>query len=195
MIRNWLTHKLYNKLYFVHDGSSWVLSEETKAIGTMVAGLGYNVDSLDDPLRIPEKFASIYFNCQFRGVRFLHKKEKKRVAIAYFHGLPGTEQLFTDCYSHLCNQKNKVDRIHVSHSEIKNCLLNGGFKEEQVFQIPIGININNFRPKTSELSTEKRMELGIPEDAFVVGSFQKDGNGWGEGLEPKFVKGQMYFWR
>jgi glycosyltransferase involved in cell wall biosynthesis len=29
----------------------------------------------------------------------------------------------------------------------------------------------------------------VPETAFVVGSFQKDGVGWGEGLEPKLIKG------
>jgi glycosyltransferase involved in cell wall biosynthesis len=34
-----------------------------------------------------------------------------------------------------------------------------------------------------------RVALGLPADAFVVGSFQKDGIGWGEGLEPKLVKG------
>jgi glycosyltransferase involved in cell wall biosynthesis len=29
----------------------------------------------------------------------------------------------------------------------------------------------------------------LPGSAFVVGSFQKDGVGWGEGLEPKLIKG------
>jgi glycosyltransferase involved in cell wall biosynthesis len=29
----------------------------------------------------------------------------------------------------------------------------------------------------------------LPEYAFVVGSFQKDGVGWGEGTEPKLIKG------
>ena len=34
-----------------------------------------------------------------------------------------------------------------------------------------------------------RRVLGLPASAFVVGSFQKDGVGWGEGLEPKLIKG------
>jgi glycosyltransferase involved in cell wall biosynthesis len=34
-----------------------------------------------------------------------------------------------------------------------------------------------------------RARLGLPETAFVVGSFSKDGVGMGEGLEPKLVKG------
>jgi glycosyltransferase involved in cell wall biosynthesis len=31
--------------------------------------------------------------------------------------------------------------------------------------------------------------FGLPDSAFVVGSFQKDGVGWGEGTEPKLIKG------
>ncbi len=38
-----------------------------------------------------------------------------------------------------------------------------------------------------------REELGIPQSAFVVGSFQKDGVGWEEGLEPKLIKGPDVF--
>jgi len=34
-----------------------------------------------------------------------------------------------------------------------------------------------------------RAALDLPADAFVVGSFQKDGVGWEEGLEPKLIKG------
>jgi glycosyltransferase involved in cell wall biosynthesis len=34
-----------------------------------------------------------------------------------------------------------------------------------------------------------RRELGLPDSAFVVGSFQKDGVGWDDGLEPKLIKG------
>ena len=38
-----------------------------------------------------------------------------------------------------------------------------------------------------------RAELGIPQSAFVVGSFQKDGVGWGDGMEPKLIKGPDIF--
>ena len=34
-----------------------------------------------------------------------------------------------------------------------------------------------------------RRDLGLPELAYVVGSFQKDGVGWGDGQEPKLIKG------
>ena len=43
--------------------------------------------------------------------------------------------------------------------------------------------------RTPDDRAEARAKLGLPEDAFVAGSFQKDGVGWDEGLEPKLIKG------
>jgi glycosyltransferase involved in cell wall biosynthesis len=58
-----------------------------------------------------------------------------------------------------------------------------------VFKIPIGIELDRFPLGGPEQRAAARRVLGLPETAFVVGSFQKDGVGWGEGLEPKLVKG------
>ena len=41
----------------------------------------------------------------------------------------------------------------------------------------------------SVLVKKDKHNLGIPEDYTVIGSFQKDGKGWGEGLKPKLIKG------
>src|SRR6185437_9511996 len=58
-----------------------------------------------------------------------------------------------------------------------------------VFRIPIGVDIENFPLVDAQARADSRGELALPESAFVVGSFQKDGVGWGEGLEPKLIKG------
>ena len=55
--------------------------------------------------------------------------------------------------------------------------------------IPIGIDLENFPLVDASARRRAREALGVPKSAFVVGSFQKDGVGWGEGLEPKLVKG------
>jgi glycosyltransferase involved in cell wall biosynthesis len=47
--------------------------------------------------------------------------------------------------------------------------------------------------QTPESRRQARARLGIPESAVVVGSFQKDGVGWGDGMEPKLVKGPDIF--
>lgn len=192
-MKSWVKKKFGKKLYCVHDGSSWVLSEETKAISNVAKNLGCNIGGVGNVDILNGKSNAIYFNCQFQGVRYLHKKGKSRVAIAYFHGLPGSEPTFTEVFTHLCKQRDLVDRLHVSHSEMKNCLIDGGIESEKIYQIPIAVNMDLFQPRNQELSKQRRERMGIPEDAFVIGSFQKDGNGWGEGLEPKLIKGPDVF--
>jgi glycosyltransferase involved in cell wall biosynthesis len=58
-----------------------------------------------------------------------------------------------------------------------------------VFRIPIGVDADRFRPRGTGERLEARRSLGLPETAFVAGSFVKDGVGWGDGLEPKLIKG------
>ena len=60
----------------------------------------------------------------------------------------------------------------------------------RVHRIPIGIELDALPARaTPSCGAAARELLGLPRDAFVVGSFQKDGVGFGDGLEPKSIKG------
>jgi glycosyltransferase involved in cell wall biosynthesis len=72
---------------------------------------------------------------------------------------------------------------------MEELVLAAGVAPERVFRIPLGIDLENFPLGDAGRQAEARATLGLPESAFVVGSFQKDGVGWGEGLEPKLIKG------
>jgi len=76
---------------------------------------------------------------------------------------------------------------------MEEIVLESGIAAEKVHRIPIGIEASYFRRATPELRATARRSLGLPQSAFVVGSFQKDGVGWGDGLEPKLVKGPDVF--
>jgi len=52
-----------------------------------------------------------------------------------------------------------------------------------------GIDLECFTLRSPAQRKDARAKLGLPADAFVAGSFQKDGVGWEEGLEPKLIKG------
>ena len=57
-------------------------------------------------------------------------------------------------------------------------------------RIPLGIDLEHFPLVDAERRAARAATRSAsPSRAFVVGSFQKDGVGWGEGLEPKLVKG------
>jgi glycosyltransferase involved in cell wall biosynthesis len=64
-----------------------------------------------------------------------------------------------------------------------------GVAPNRVFRIPIGVDIQRFPLGNAEARTRARTTFGVPESAFVVGSFVKDGVGFSEGFEPKLVKG------
>jgi glycosyltransferase involved in cell wall biosynthesis len=68
-------------------------------------------------------------------------------------------------------------------------VLASGIDAQKVFRIPIGIDLEHFAPGEPAARRAARRDAGVPESAFVVGSFQKDGVGWGEGSEPKLIKG------
>jgi glycosyltransferase involved in cell wall biosynthesis len=84
---------------------------------------------------------------------------------------------------------HEIDRIQVTNREMEALVLSTGIAQEKVHRIPIGIDVEVFRPRDGASRAAARTRLGLPAGAFVVGSFQKDGVGWEEGLEPKLIKG------
>jgi glycosyltransferase involved in cell wall biosynthesis len=71
--------------------------------------------------------------------------------------------------------------------------LSTGIDPSKVFLIPIGINIDYFQQQTSTSRKAMRQKYHIPQQAVVIGSFQKDGVGWGQGNNPKLIKGPDVF--
>ncbi len=137
---------------------------------------------------------SVFLGSQFSILDPQFMESSHRLAIAYFHGLPeqGHEELdgnFRDFVTH----RERFTRIQVSHAHMRKVLLDHGFDEEQVHRIPIGINPAYFRRRSKASSETSRVAYGVPQDAVVVGSFQKDGVGWEEGNEPKRIKGPDLF--
>ena len=57
----------------------------------------------------------------------------------------------------------------------------------------MGVDLKVFNPVDNEEQSKLKMEHGIPEGKILIGSFQKDGIGWGKGLEPKLIKGPDIF--
>lgn len=172
----------------VADSPGWVIDEEMRSVGTLARSLGIRVVS-----RHWLRF--IRRQCVFYGSHFFlldngWRNREHRIATAYFHGRPGTGvPEFDEVYRHFCKEHRHIDRVQVSHSEMEQIVRQSGIAPEKVFRIPIGIDPTFFMPATPTLRRSVRRRLGLPEAAFVVGSFQKDGVGWAEGKEPKLIKG------
>ena len=182
----------YSRLILSSDNAGWVLDWEMREIKRIVEYLGIRLAS--PRWEQASKPLSVFFANQFFLLNEDWVNMPHRIGFAYFHGLPGTgQENFDKIYEEVQKHHSRITRIQVSHTQMRNVILQTGIEPSKVFLIPIGINLDYFhlsRPNSKLLARE---QLGIPYSAFVIGSFQKDGVGWGIGDEPKLIKGPDVF--
>lgn len=87
----------------------------------------------------------------------------------------------------------QIDLIHTASEMTRRELITKGMDPNKIVVIPEALDLTKFKPlpKSDRLKIKRR--LGISEEKFVIGSFQKDGNGWEEGNVPKLIKGPDIF--
>jgi glycosyltransferase involved in cell wall biosynthesis len=177
------------RLFLVGEGVPWSIDHDLQELAATAGRLGIRVAGRR--LLNASTGQAVFYGSQFTLLREPWRPAPHALATAYFHGRPGTPGMpeFDECYRVLRARHGELERIQVTHSEMKDLVLSSGIDPDKVFRIPIGVDLRCFSPQTPESRAAARSELGLPPGAFVVGSFQKDGVGFGEGLEPKAIKG------
>jgi glycosyltransferase involved in cell wall biosynthesis len=87
----------------------------------------------------------------------------------------------------------RLDKIVASATLVRDRLVGWGVPADKIAVIPIGVETDRFLPPTGEQRRTARERFGIRPEEIVIGSFQKDGEGWGEGNTPKLIKGPDVF--
>jgi glycosyltransferase involved in cell wall biosynthesis len=184
--RHWAPH---SRLFLEEEAAEWVLSYEGRQLARTATALGVELG----PRRWVRGVAnqSIFHLSQFTLLLHDFERRGNNIGLAYFHGRPGTpgRPEFDACFDTLRTRHAELDRVQVTNREKEAHVLSTGIAPEKVHRIPIGIDVEAFRPRGTASRVAARARLGLPDGAFVVGSFQKDGVGWGEGREPKLIKG------
>ena len=169
-------------LYVVGDRLGWSIDDDRRRLVRTAERLGYGVgyNPLLRVLRARPVFQHNHFNAlQPRWLDSTH-----RLGLSYFHGRPGTDGYpeFDRAYDALRRNALRIERVQVTHEEMRELVMGAGVPEQRVVKIPIGIDLEHFG-----VAPERDAS------AFVVGSFVKDGVGMDEGLEPKLLKGPDVF--
>jgi glycosyltransferase involved in cell wall biosynthesis len=86
-----------------------------------------------------------------------------------------------------------VELFHTVCSTTTALLQKAGVPAEKIVVIPESIDLNIFKNYSLEEKNKIKQKLTLPQDKVIIGSFQKDGSGWGEGLKPKLEKGPDIF--
>ncbi len=184
--RGWPPH---SRLFIAVDATGWVLSYEARQLERVAEQLGVHVGPGSWVRGVSGQ--SIFHLSHFTLLMHEIRRQGNRLGVAYFHGRPGTPGMpeFDICYANLRRHHEELDRVQVTSRAMAELVLETGIAPDKVHLIPIGIDVHAFTPCGAEERAAARTTLELPSTAFVVGSFQKDGVGWGDGLEPKLIKG------
>jgi len=184
--RGWRPH---SRLLVAYDAAGWVLEYEARQLDRVAERLGVRRGPAEWAGAVSDQ--SIFHLSQFDLLLHDFERHGNHLGVSYFHGRPGTPGMpeFDVCFERLSRRHEDLDRVQVTSRAMEGLVLDTGIAPEKVHRIPIGIDVDAFALRAASDVADARRALGLPETAFVVGSFQKDGVGWGEGLEPKLIKG------
>ncbi len=177
------------KLVLISEGSAWSIYEDCLEIQRNLRDR-IKIRIATTAIGLRKKivhFASVNSLVRKKSIRRL--STTNRVILTWFH----INELDTDQVQHIPKLNTITSSVHTSCTITKQQLISHGLNEEKITIIPIGVDTTVFRPVSMDQRSVLRKELHIPPGAVVIGSFQKDGNGWGEGLIPKLIKGPDIF--
>ena len=188
-------HKMLNKsnsqiqLSIATDNIKWSLSEDAKQITKIANKIGIDCIAYSGLC----KNTNVFFTDRYKMMNEIISTQNimAKIYFPYYHGIPRRgEKIFDDFFDRLVRNHDKITRIQVTNNIMKKLLLEDAkIQDEKLHHIFIGIDTNQFISGSTRQKHEARIKFKIPQSAVVIGSFQKDGNGWGEGIEPKFIKG------
>lgn len=182
--------KQHSRLLIRGDSAAWSLMWDAIELDKICRQIG--IRSLIAFKNLAFRNQSVFYVDRRRILKEWQKKNH-RVAFPYYHGNPHKDNESKDMLKTLSRHHSEIDRIQVTNSFMEEHILNTGIDPNKIFRIPIGVNLSLFEQFTQENKAAIRLKLDLPESAVVIGSFQKDGNGWEEGLIPKLIKGPDIF--
>ena len=181
----------YSRLFAVGERSGWSVDEDARHLEATARRLGY--DGGADVLgRTHAKHQAVFLTSHFEALQPRWLESSHRLGTAYLHGRPGTPGYpeFDVAFETLRRQCASV-RTDPGHPrrDVRARRLRG---RRACARVP-----HSHRNRSRELRSRRhaaarggaKLRSIFRWTAFVVGSFQKDGVGWGEGLEPKLIKG------
>ena len=131
-------------------------------------------------------FGSVNTFLQKSNFKKCHKSN--RLLLTWFHTIP------EDNRNNLIKTAQRdLAFIHTSCNFTRKSLIDLGVDPGKIIVIPLGVDLNLFSPTSLEEKQKIKREIGISLNRVIIGSFQKDGIGWGRGEKPKLIKGPDVF--
>lgn len=178
---------------FVVEDADWAI----RWVGEHIcAGIEREAPGIAAVTTRPERLMSrvVHFGSQYMWLTWgSAMAPSNRFIVSFFHG---KREDGPDTARHIdafLESAPRLSKIVTAASIVEKRLLGWGVAAEKIVRIPIGVDTGLFTPPTADQRLAARARFGIGPERIVVGSFQKDGIGWADGLQPKLIKGPDIF--
>lgn len=180
----------YSLLFYVTEPADWVIKRIGKDIARNLKIQGLLKTSMTTTHKGIHNqiihFGSVNTFLTSKGFKKVNTTNK--VILTWFHVVPDDPRI-----RFVKEAQKYVDVVHTASIITRDKLIEIGIPEEKIVVVPIGVDLSIFKPASAGEKQKMGEMIGIPKGKVVVGSFQKDGAGWGKGLEPKWIKGPDIF--
>lgn len=177
-------------LFYVVENADWSIAWDGKYITRRLNQSGLiRTKTIVEPAGLRNSlvhFGSENTLITSKGLKKVHPSNK--IILTWFHISPRDRRI-----KFIPRLNFEVSLVHTSCDITKKKLVKLGLKENKIIVIPLGVDLEKFYPRPPKKIKDIKKQLGLPLDKFIIGSFQKDGNGWGRGDTPKLVKGPDVF--
>lgn len=179
-------------LFLVTGGGDWAVRDIALSLQPHLAASFSDVFVISQVLDRPYlSHANVHCLCRpafFKGDGLPPLHSSNRLVVSWLHGgKRDPEPEIVNACRQLERHWRKVRQFIVPNSMTRRHVLECGVDPRIVHLIPNGVDVSRFAPPADSSAREAvRRRLGIPLDAFVVGSFQRDEDAAGR---PKLIKG------
>jgi len=173
----------------VSEGGNWAIELYAKQITSNLKKLQIIDVDISTPRFAKNKiihFGSV--NTLITPTEYIKVNKSNKTILTWFHIVDNDERLK---FIPILNRE--LELIHTSSPITKKILIDSGFDKNKICIIPLGVDLLNFRCFNQSKKNKLKDKFNLPQNKLIIGSFQKDGVGWGEGLEPKLIKGPDIF--
>lgn len=179
-----------NRIFFIVEKADWVINYVGFKLTTCLRKLenaeiatAYSDSFLRNKII---HYGSINTFVNKNKIKLPHKSNK--IVITWFHLIPNDPRI-----NFISKITNNINILHTASRRVAEEFMSFGFPKHKIVVVPLGVDLSVFYPCSKEERKKNRQDLNIPENCICIGSFQKDGVGWGKGLEPKLIKGPDIF--
>ena len=180
-------------IQFVTEDANWAIRSVGLNIKREMDIISPNrMEIVTNPSRISKRI--VHFGSQYMWLSWgQHMSRTNKYISTFFHGKPEDGDHVKKHIYKFLKSLPRLSKVITASTLIEKRLLSWDVDPKLIAKIPLGVNTKIFLPTKQETKQSIRKTLNIPQDAIVIGSFQKDGIGWGNGLKPKLIKGPDIF--